>query len=292
MINLLLLLTVVFWGMSFIATKAALGYLTPVEIIALRLLVGTPALYLVILFKKIDIQWRRSDVIILLLASIILAAHFLIQAVGLEYTSATNTAWLVATIPIFIAVFSRIFLKERMTALKTGGIALAAIGVVLLVSKGEIYSLGWLKSVGDWIILSSAVTWSVYTIITRDLSRRYHPLSATLLILIMPTLVLNGYAAYTTPVSKLLSLPVSIMLALVFLGVFCLGLAHWFWLEGLSRKGATEVGVYIFIEPLVTTVAAIPILDERLTLFTVIGAVLIIGGVYMVQKKISRKLNK
>ncbi|SYZ72967.1 putative Uncharacterized transporter AF_0510 [Candidatus Zixiibacteriota bacterium] len=285
MINLMLLLTVAAWGMSFIATKAALGYLTPVEIVAVRLLLGTPVLYLVILIKKIDLQWRRSDMILLMAASAVMTAHFLIQAVGLEYTSATNTAWLVATIPIFIAIFSRIFLKEKMTILKFAGISLATLGVLLLVSKGEIYSLGWLKSTGDWIILSSAVTWTIYTVLTRDLSRRYHPLSVTLLILILPAVILNGYAASTTPISKLWNLPVSIMLAMAFLGVICLGLAQWVWMEGLARKGATEVGVFIYLEPLVTTAAAIPILDEKLTLFTVIGAILIIGGVYMVQKK-------
>jgi drug/metabolite transporter (DMT)-like permease len=285
MINFLLLLTVIFWGFSFVATKMALVYLSPVEIIALRLLLGTPVLYLVILYKKVDISFKKSDYLIILMAAAILAVHFLIQAFGLIYTSATNTAWLVATIPVFIAIMSRAFLKEKLSAIKLIGIAVATLGVLLLISKGKLNSLGWLSSVGDWIILSSSITWGIYTIMTRNITRRYNPLAVSMAILIVPALILNGYAALTTPVSKILSLPLGIILALIFLGVFCLGLAQWFWLEGLSRKGATEVGVYIYIEPIVTTMAAIPLLDEKLTLFTIIGAVMIVAGVYLVQKK-------
>lgn len=284
MINLLILLTVIFWGLSFVATKMALQYLTPVEIIAIRLLLGAPTLYLVVLVKKIDIKFKRVDYLILLAASVVLSLHFLIQAIGLQFTSATNTAWLVATIPVFIAILSAIFLKERLSSLKIGGIALATLGVILLVSEGKLSSLGWLNSAGDWIILSSSVTWGTYTIMTRNITRTNNPLAVSLAILIVPTLLLNAYSAYTTPISKILDLPINIMIALAFLGVFCLGLAHWFWLEGLSRKGATEVGVYIYIEPIVTTIAAIPLLNEQLTLFTILGAILIIGGVYIVQK--------
>jgi drug/metabolite transporter (DMT)-like permease len=285
MINLLLLLTVIFWGLSFVATKMALAYLSPVEIIALRLLLGTPVLYLVILFKKIDISFKKADYLIILIAAVVLAVHFLIQAFGLIYTSATNTAWLVATIPVFIAMMSRVFLKEKLSTIKLVGITVATLGVVLLISKGKLDSLGWLSSVGDWIILSSSITWGIYTIMTRNIARRNNPLAVSMAILIVPALVLNGYAAFTTPVSKILSLPPGIILVLIFLGVFCLGLAHWFWLEGLSRKGATEVGVYIYIEPVVTTIAAIPLLNEKLTLITIIGAAMIIAGVYLVQKK-------
>jgi len=284
MINLLLLITVIFWGLSFIATKMALQYLNPIDIIAIRLLLGTPMLYLVILIKKIDISFKKKEYLIILIASVILGLHFLIQAFGLQYTSATNTAWLVATIPIFIAVFSAICLKERLNLPKIGGIVLATFGVIVLVSEGKLSGLGWLNSVGDWIILSSSITWATYTILTRNITRANNPLAISLSILVLPALLLNAYSAYTTPISKILNLPASIIVALIFLGVFCLGLAHWFWLEGLSRKAATSVGVYIYIEPVVTTIAAIPILNEQLNLFTALGAILIVAGVYIVQK--------
>lgn len=285
MINFLLLLAVIFWGLSFVATKMALQYLSPLEIIALRLLLGAPVLYLIVMAKKIDFSFKKSDIAILLITSIVLAVHFLIQAFGLIYTSATNTGWLIATIPVFIAILSRLFLKEKVSPVKLLGILIATVGALFLISKGKLTTLDWLKSVGDWLILSSCVTWAIYTIITRDLTRRYHPLAVTLAILIIPALLLNAYCAYTTPISKLLELPLKIIGALVFLGVFCLGLAQWVWLEGLARKSATEVGVFLYIEPIVTTLGAIPILGESINLFGIVGALLILLGVYLVQRR-------
>ncbi|MEP0829000.1 MAG: DMT family transporter [bacterium] len=285
MINLLLLLAVIFWGLSFVATKMALQYLNPFEIIALRLLLGAPVLYLIVMAKKIDISFKKNDIAILLITSIVLAVHFLIQAFGLIYTSATNTGWLIATIPVFIAILSRLFLKEKVGPIKLLGILIATVGALFLISKGKLTSLEWLKSVGDWLILASCVTWAIYTIITRDLTRRYHPLAVTLAILIIPALLLNAYCAYTTPISKLLELPLKIIGALVFLGVYCLGLAQWVWLEGLARKSATEVGVFLYIEPIVTTLGAIPILGESINLFGIAGALLILLGVYLVQRR-------
>lgn len=285
MISFLLLLAVIFWGLSFVATKMALQYLSPLEIIALRLLLGAPVLYLIVMAKKIDISFKKNDIAILLMTSIVLAVHFLIQAFGLIYTSATNTGWLIATIPVFIAILSRLFLKEKVSPVKLLGILIATVGALFLISKGKLTTLDWLKSVGDWLILSSCVTWAIYTIITRDLTRRYHPLAVTLAILIFPALLLNAYCAYTTPISKLLELPLTIIGALVFLGVFCLGLAQWVWLEGLARKSATEVGVFLYIEPIVTTLGAIPILGESINLFGIAGALLILLGVFLVQRR-------
>jgi drug/metabolite transporter (DMT)-like permease len=285
MINLLLVIAVTLWGLSFIGTKMALEYLTPVEIIAVRLLLGTPVLYAVIRLKGIEIQFRKADYIVIVPASIILGGHFVIQALGLIYTTATNTAWLIATIPIFIAVMSRIFLKERLTRQKILGIALATLGVILLVSRGRWADLDWLNSVGDWIILSSCITWSVYTIITRNITRSHSPLTLIFSILLLPAVLLPLYTVISTPITKFAELPPSIVGILIFLGVFCLGIAHWLWLEGLSKKGATEVGVFLYFEPVVTTLAAIPILGEGMTVFALSGAVLILAGVYMVERR-------
>lgn len=285
MINLLLLLAVVLWGLSFIATKITLEYLTPVEIIAVRLLLGVPILYLAMKIKKLKLNFDGNDIPVLIIASLILGFHFVIQAVGLIYTTATNTAWLIATIPAFIAILSFIFLKEKLTWLKIIGIFIATIGVLLLVSHGRLSNLDWLQSIGDWIILGSCVTWSVYTIITRNVTRRRDPLAISVSLLLIPAVLLAIFTLINTPLSKFVNLPANVIWILIFLGVFCLGLAHWLWLEALSRKGATNVGVFLYFEPISTTLAAIPILGEKLTIFVVIGAILIVSGVYLVEKK-------
>ena len=106
-------------------------------------------------------------------------------------------------------------------------------------------------------------------------------------ILILPTIVIPVIAVFHSGYSDVVNLPIEIILVMIFLGVFSLGLAHWFWLEGLSRAGAINAGVYLYFEPLVTTGTALIILGESLTIFLIIGAVLIISGVYLVERKAS-----
>ncbi len=283
--NLLLILAVSLWGLSFIATKISLQYLTPVEIITVRLILGTPVLAAILLWKKVPFRFSRRDVVILVMAAIVLGAHFLIQNLGLIYTSATNTAWLIATVPAFVVVLSRIFLKERFNIFKILGIGLGTVGVILLVSKGEIGRMEWLKSKGDWIILSTCVTWAIYTIITRNITRRYHPLAVSLAVLLPPLVILSLITGAITPAGKFFDLPGQVIGALLFLGIACLGLAHWFWMEGLSRKGASEVGAFLYLEPIVTTIAATFMLEERITLLLAFSASLIILGVYLVGRR-------
>jgi drug/metabolite transporter (DMT)-like permease len=284
MVSLFVLIAVVLWGLSFIVTKFALEYLTPVEIITVRMIFGVPVLFIILKIKQVSISFRKSDYIVIIPASIILGIHFLIQTMGLIYTTATNTAWLIATIPVFIAVLSYVFLRESLSSRKILGIMIATLGVIFLISKGRLSNLNWLSSIGDWLILASCITWSIYTIITRDITRRCNPLAILFNLLIFPMFALTLYTLISTPVDKFTSLPLEIVGALVFLGVFSLGLAHWFWLEGLSRKGAVDVGVYLYLEPVITTLAAIPILGENFTFFMAIGAIFIVGGVYLVEK--------
>ncbi len=283
--NFVVFLAITFWGLSFIATKKVLPYLTPSEIITARLLLGTPVLFAVAKVRGLKFKFESNDRTVIIVAAIILGVHFLIQTLGLNFTTATNTAWLIATIPAFVAILSRIFLKERLTLRKIIGIALGTAGVILLVSKGNIGNLDWLYSIGDWLVLSTCVTWSVYTILTRNITRKYNPLALIVVILSIPMVSLVLFTAVTTPLGKYTGLSADVIGWLLFLGIACSGLAHWFWLEGLSRKGAVEVGAYLYLEPVVTTVAAGPLLGEELGPSLVVGALLILLGVYLVQRK-------
>lgn len=291
LVNLLVILAVSLWGLSFIATKIVLQYLSPSELITIRLLLGTPVIYLVARIRKIRFRFDSADRTLIVIASVILGAHFLIQTLGLTFTSATNTAWLIATIPAFVAVMSRIFLKERLNLRKIVGIALGSAGVVLLVSRGDFGRLDWLYSIGDWLVLATCLTWSTYTIITRNITRRYHPLALTTVILAIPAVSLTIVTSLTTPLSKFTSLPFNVVLLIIFLGVGCLGIAHWLWMEGLSRKGATEVGAFLYLEPIVTTAAAAPLLGEPLGIPLFIAAGMILAGVCLIEKEPSKSMN-
>jgi drug/metabolite transporter (DMT)-like permease len=161
----------------------------------------------------------------------------------------------------------------------------ATAGIILLVSDGNPARLGSLHSTGDWLVLASAHTWAIYTVVTRDLARRRHPLAVTFGILLIAatfTAILFTAAGDTTRVR---SLSPRGFAALLYLAIPGLALGQWFWQEGVSRLGATRAGVYLYLEPLATLALAVPLLGERFGAVTAIGGGLVLAGVYLGQRE-------
>ena len=284
MTSLLLIAAVTFWGVSFVATKMCLDYLSPAEIIAARFALAMPVLIAVSLQKRLSFSFLRRYWTIVVAGALVLAAHLLIQVEGMKTTTATNTAWLITTIPVFIVVLSFFILKERINPRQIVGMVLAAFGVLILVSRGELGSLNFIKSYGDWMVLASCVTWAIYTILGKKIAGA-PSLAVTTVILSVAAVVLVPPVFVTTGIAKYLSLPPRIIIALLFLGFFCLGLAYWFWTEALQRKTAGQVGVYLYLEPLSTTLVAPLVLGEAVTISLIGGGLLVAIGVWLVEHK-------
>lgn len=278
-------LAVVFWGWSFVFTKIMLGYMSPVEVLGVRLIIGLPFLFLIILTKKIKLQFEQKDKIFIYLGAAIITIHFLVQITGLKYTSATNTGWIISIIPLIIAVLSYFVLKERAGMNVVLGIVVATLGIVLLVSNGKIYQLEWLRSTGDWLVFISAHTWAFYTITIRDVARKYNPLAVTFSVLFPMAILSVSIMIFTSNWSQLVSMPAEPVMASFINGLFCLAMAHWFWQEGVAKLGATKAGIFLYLEPLATTVLAVPYLAEHFGFFTAIGGGLVLVGVFISQRR-------
>ncbi len=285
LIRFLLILTVCLWGWSFVATKICLEFLTPLQVIAMRYVIGLPVMFAVITFKRRPLKIERGDRWMLLAATAVITLHFLIQVAGMQWTSATNTGWLISVTPLVMVVLSFFFLGERLTLRAVVGVIVATVGVLLLISRGAIGNLDWLKSVGDWLVFASAHTWAIFTIMTRDLSRKYPPLSITFLMLVISALVIVPLALITTDMAALGGLSSEAIVALLFLGVPVQGLAFWFWQEGVAKLGASRAGIFLYLEPLATTGLAVPYLGESFGLFAAFGGALVLVGVYLAARR-------
>ena len=204
--RLLLLFTVVIWGWSFVASKICLGYMEPFELMGLRFLIALPVLYVIIIFKKSKLQIRRN-LGRLIPGSLIITIHFFIQITGIKYTSATNTGWIIAVTPLVMALLAWLILKEYLNFKTISGIAVATIGIIFLISNGRINDLGWLSSYGDWLILASAHTWALFSIITRDLSRKNDPLAVIAALITPPAVIFIAIMGIRSDWGKLISIP-------------------------------------------------------------------------------------
>lgn len=280
-----LLFAVVVWGWSFVATKICLEVLTPVELLGLRVFIGLPILFVLARIKGVKLERNSRVLWQLALGSAIITAHFLIQITGLKYTSATNTGWIISITPLVTVVLSYFLLRERIGSREIAGIIIATFGILLLVSHGNLLNLDWIKSTGDWLILASAHTWALYTVATRDLTRSQSPLIITISVLIPTGLLMLGFMLLSSDWNSFLHLPAKVYVALLVLAVLATALAHWFWQEGVRSLGATRAGIFLYLEPIATTTLAVPLLKERFGVFTAIGGLMVLAGVYVAQRK-------
>ncbi len=285
MSSFFLLFAVVVWGWSFVATKICLGELTPIELLGLRVFIALPILFAMARFKGAKLVRNPNVYKQLAIGSAIITAHFLIQITGLQYTSATNTGWIISITPLVTVALSYVFLKEQISRFTIIGIVVATTGILLLVSHGNLLNFEWLKSTGDWLILISAHTWAIYTVATRDLTRSQSPLIVTIGVLIPTAVLMLVYMLLTSNWGSFLHLSVKVYIALGVLAIFATALAHWFWQEGVRGVGAARAGIFLYLEPIATTTLAVPMLSEQFGVFTAIGGALVLIGVYIAQQR-------
>jgi len=246
-----LLFPVVFWGISYIAIKVVLRELEPVEMISVRFLLAAPTLYLIIRLKGLQI-WPVAEFGKLVLAAFMIFLHFWVMAVGMKETTASNTAWILTTAPIFIAILSWIYLKEKFSGWQWLGLFVACSGVWFLTYNGDFANFQWTNSRGDVIVLGSCVTWAIYTVGTRDITKKVNPLVATFWMIAIAGMVFIPYTLMTSGIERFMNLQDNTYISLLFLGIFCLAIAFWLWSEGLARQTAAEVGIYLYVEPLIS----------------------------------------
>lgn len=283
--------TVVFWGASFIATKIALREMTPAVIAFLRFAMGV-AVFLVILVKRGELKrfTLRELPSLSVLGILGITVHQLLQANGLKTASATVTSWIVATIPVFVALLGWIFLKETMSVLRVLGILLSAFGVLLVVGNGNLQSLfqAGFGTPGDRLIVISAINWAVFIVLNKHLFNK-EPDSDTgssvgqmFAIMILGWIFLIPWAIIDGGLGTLEMVSIEGWVAVTFLGVICSGAAYFLWFSALEQIDATQVGVFLYLEPIVTVVLAWMILGEMISIAIIFGGAAILLGVWLV----------
>ncbi|MFH1186345.1 MAG: DMT family transporter, partial [Chloroflexota bacterium] len=257
-------------------------------VVWLRFGMGLAVLGLAAGFRhELSVPQRSAWAYLVLLGLIGVAFHQWLQANGLQTAQATTTAWIVATTPIFIALLGWLALKERLSRTQSAGIAVAALGVILVVSKGNPAALlfGSAGSIGDLLVLISAPNWAIYTVLSRrGLARTaaakmifYVMLSGWLFV----TIWLIGFGPGTREIADLSWRGWS---AVAGLGILGSGLAYVMYYDALRVLTASQLGVFLNVEPLVTMLLAAPLLGEPITVVVLLGGGLILCGVFLVNR--------
>ena len=275
------------WGASFVAIKVALRTLSPLPLVWLRFGLGVGVLSLFVMREsEKDPLSFREWLLVGLLGFLGVPFHHLVQSTGLKTAQAATSAWIISSMPVFIALLGALFLGERMSRRRVVGLALAAAGVLLVVTRGEPKRL-WMTdpgSFGDLLVLLSALNWAVFTVASRGFLARHRPAPMMFRVMasgwLMTTVLFLASGAW----SPIAGLDAGGWAAVLFLGVFCSGLAYVFWYDALKSLPASQAGVLMYLNPAAATVVAVAGLGEPLSVSVVSGALLITLGVWQVNR--------
>lgn len=279
---------IIVWGCTFISSKFLLDYLRPAEIMFYRFIIAYVAIILIDRKFTPPRSWR--DELKFAAAGIFgVTLYFLTENYALLYSTASNVGLLVSTAPLLTAVLSHFFLKgEKFRLIFIIGAAVAMAGVFLVIFNGS-FVLG-ISPLGDALAIGSALSWAIYSIFMKKLGDNYSAATITrrtffyALISFIPFVIFGEIRIFPPDIL----LP-AVWLNLLFLGIIASAIGYFVWAFAISKLGAVRTNNLIYFIPLVTVVVAWIVLGEELSLFAIIGAVLIMAGVYVSSLK-SRKI--
>ncbi len=277
-----LVATVVFWGLSFVATKVALESIPTFTLVFVRFFLAA----LIFLFLRQGRKWPdfqgRDKVKMALLAIFEPGLYFLFETIGLQYTSAAKTSLIIATIPLIVLLLSIVVLKEKTSGVRIVGILISFFGILLLVVGDPNFRWALKGSLlGDLLIGGAVLAGSSYIILARDLGLRYSALEITF------TQIVYGALIFGLPfLLELPSLSWSVItgrsvLALVYLTAFATVGAFLCYNFALTQVPASRASVFINGIPVVTAIGAWVLLAERLTVVQAGGGLLVLSAVFL-----------
>ncbi len=286
-----LTLVAVAWGGTFIAGRSLAG-VAPMFSACLRFVLASAALSLFLLlsgkgFRRVNV---RQAIVVTLLGFCGIFSYSFFFFSGLQYISASRSALIVALNPAVMTLIAYLFYRERVPAIKVLGIVLCFCGVALVVGGGEAQGAagarGWL---GEALIGGCVLSWSAYSVFCKTVVRQLGPLHTVTYSIYAGTVMLVCYAAATgvLRMDAVWRFSMAEIASLFYLGVIGSAVAYIWYYEGIKQIGVARASVFIAINPLSAVILGAALLGEQMTLATLLGGVLILGGIVVENRQSS-----
>ena len=280
------LLAVILWGGSLPSTKVAGSQASVPAVLWLRF--GTAVLVLfafLALRKKLRLLPLRETLVFAALGFIGVFFHNSVQGAALQSLSAGMSGLIVAANPIAIALLGALILGERLNGRKVAGILVAAFGVLVIMSKGSLSFSGRGIAAGEIFMVLSVFSWGLFSVLSRKALQKSEPALAMGYTLLFGWLYSSIPFFWTGGYREIPAIAPSGWANILFLGVFCSAAAYLFWYDALRELPASEVGVFLYVNPVVAVTLSVLFLGEPVTLSMIAGGALVFLGVWFVNRR-------
>lgn len=280
--DLLVLFTVFVWGVNHIVVKAALQSMVPLAFNAMRFSLAALLIAGILLARgeRLDLSLPalRRTLPVVLRAFV----YQLLFIFGIYHTTAGNSSVILATTPIFVALYQGVWGRQKLSGSTWGGAVLTFAGVALLtLGSGKAFSAGLGSLLGDGLMLLAAVAWAGYTVGAQTLTQSTSPLALTGLYMLFTAVALDLMAIPSLLDLPWADVPWQAWAGVAFSALFAIGIATLFWNIGVQHLGSVRATAYSNLTPLVSLVAAWIVLSERLTYLQMAGAAIVLLGIWL-----------
>lgn len=283
MLYLFPLLAVFIWAGNSIVNKLSFGIIDPEAIAFYRWFF---AMLLLTPFVAARVWQKRRVILPLLPKFATLAMLGMVLNQSLAYfaaatTTATNMALITSLVPMISLFLAVPLLKQKLSSLAFGGTLISLVGLIFMLSHGDMMNLAIGVTQGDLLLLFSAFVYALYGVL---LKRWQLPLPT------WESVYIQGLIAVFMLTPLLFSSPsmaISTQSAplILYAAVAASLLAPWAWINGISKLGADRTSVFFNLMPIIAAILAAIILDETLAIYHYIGGSMVIIGVMLVQIK-------
>lgn len=287
--HLVAFLVVAIWGSTFVFTKLLLlSGLSPAQIFTLRFIIAYFGLLGIAAFRKPFRWFAKSlwdEMLMIGLGLTGGSLYFLAENAAMNYTTTTNTALIVCLCPLFAALLISMFYRDqRLRGVQIAGSLLAAVGVAIVELNGHFVL--HLSPKGDALAFAACLCWAAYSLLMIPACKRYDTLFITRKLFFYGLLtMIPYYIVYPEwpPLHTLLRPATA--LQLLFLGAIASTLCYYLWGWVIRRLGAVMTTNYVYFNPVVAILCAWTVLGERITMWFLLGTVLILVGMFLADKK-------
>jgi drug/metabolite transporter (DMT)-like permease len=266
-------------GSNPVAVKYAVGDIEPLLFVALRFtLAGLAVLAVLRFLEPEDASLGRKDLLPMASLGLVgVGVNNVLFTFGVDLTSASNTALIYATPPLWGIVLGFVLGIERPKARGVLGVLLAMLGVGVIVYGG----LGDGSLEGNLLVAGAAICWGSYTAVSIFMLRRYSPLTVAAYTMLIAGLAVFPFASSDLAQTDWRAVSVEAWTAAAYSTLFVAAFGFAAWQSGISRIGANRVLVYQYLITLTGVVSGVVFLGESLGVNQLLGAAIIFCGVYL-----------
>lgn len=287
MVYLKLVLTMALWGGTFIAAQGVGQSLLPYAAAFCRFVVAAIGMGILLWSQGESLPRLKPHQVlpVVLLGMTGVLLYNLCFFSGLRLISTSRAGLIIALNPVCITVCGAIAFRQQLRPLSLGGIALALVGVTLILSNGDLAGLvAEGIGLGDWWLLGCVVSWSVYSLIGKQLMATLSPLVTATYAIWVGAIALFPLALHQGLWQAIPTVPLAGWLGVLYLGVMGTVLAFSWYYEGIQTLGTSQASIFMNLVPVFAVLFGVVLLQEPLSLAMVLGGGLVGLGVLGVNR--------